>query len=573
MADTPQAVANDERAPEPERYDAQLALQKAHMPATADLIPSEAIKRLIDYARDQYEEQELEKAAKVIPFPGQRARAAQKNGMQSVYVDEMQVSVLGDFYEKPGPLPFEAMRMMCDQTPVLAGVILTRVRQVSRFTSVLEKDDGPGFQIRHRDLDHKMTESEKEEVCNLARFFTNCGWEFNPRARRRMRRDNFTQFMAKSVRDSLTMDSAPIETELRRNRSRGVDGFYAVDGSTIRLCSEIGYKGEDEIFALQVVQGIVRTAYDMDELIYEPRNPRADVLIAGYGMSETELLVKTVTGFLNAMTLNISGFSENAIPKGILQLVGEYDQKDMEAFRRYWNAMVKGANKRWTVPVMATQTAQGKAEFVNIGNDFNEMYFSKWMTFLASIITAIYGMAPEEINFESFAASKSSLSGSDTVEKLADSKDKGLRPLMGYYEGIFSDFILSSFSDKYVFRWCGLDERDKDKEHEVKKLTMTIDELRAENGLGPYPVKGLGDAPANPSLIGPWQQMTQQQNQDFGTPDDQGDPDADAGQFGPPGDQADGQDGDDPEGADQGGPVPEDLGKSLPGRTYRLGWS
>ena len=28
--------------------------------------------------------------------------------------------------------------------------------------------------------------------------------------------------------------------------------LYAVDGSTIRLCTEDGYEGDDEIFALQV---------------------------------------------------------------------------------------------------------------------------------------------------------------------------------------------------------------------------------------------------------------------------------------------------------------------------------
>src|SRR5690606_737434 len=100
------------------------------------------------------------------------------------------------------------------------------------------------------------------------------------------------------------MDAAPIETEFKRDRNLGIDGLYAVDGATIRLCTEEGYNGNDEIFALQVVQGQVRSAYTHDDLIYEPRNPRSDVLVAGYGMGEVELLVRVVTGFLNAMTLN-----------------------------------------------------------------------------------------------------------------------------------------------------------------------------------------------------------------------------------------------------------------------------
>ena len=44
------------------------------------------------------------------------------------------------------------------------------------------------------------------------------------------------------------------------------------------------------------------------------------VLIGGYGLSEAELLVRVVTGFLNAMSVNIRGFSENHIPRGVLHL-------------------------------------------------------------------------------------------------------------------------------------------------------------------------------------------------------------------------------------------------------------
>jgi hypothetical protein len=139
------------------------------------------------------------------------------------------------------------------------------------------------------------------------------------------------------------------------------------------------------------------------------------------------------------------------------------------------------------------------------------------MTFLTSMICAVYGMSPDEINFESFSSgSTSSLSGNDTAEKLADGKDKGLRPLMSYFESLFSDFIVSDFSDKYAFRWVGLDAKDQQQEWEAKKLILTVNELRSEHGYdameGP-----LGEAPLNPSLIGPWMQVMQaQQPDDYG---------------------------------------------------------
>ena len=118
--------------------------------------------------------------------------------------------------------------------------------------------------------------------------------------------------------------------------------------------------------------------------------------------------------------------------------------------------MVKGINNAWTLPVMVSKDQESRASFDRFGVDVDEMMFSKWMTFLASIICAIYGISPDEINFESFSASRSSLSGSDTGEKLANSKDSGLIPLLTYLENIFSDFIIQDFSEQYVFRWTGL---------------------------------------------------------------------------------------------------------------------
>ncbi|MCK7579881.1 MAG: hypothetical protein MZV65_32090 [Chromatiales bacterium] len=131
------------------------------------------------------------------------------------------------------------------------------------------------------------------------------------------------------------------------------------------------------------------------------------------------------------------------------------------------------------------------------------MAFSKWMTFLVSIICAIYGMSPAEINFDSFTAGNTSaLSGSDTAEKLAASRDSGLRPLMAYLENLISDFLIADFSEKYLFRWTGLDAEDENKRHEMRKLCLTLNEARAQENLPPLEGRWR-DAPINPSLIGP----------------------------------------------------------------------
>lgn len=519
MSDRASSTAFDPAAPADERQAASTELHKSVVTGINDLVPAKEIMPVIEFIRDGLTEDNMLKAGNIVPFPSKRAKDNQR-GPQSVTFDDWQVSVQGEYWERPSLLGFDSLRAMVEQTPILNAVVMTRVRQVQRFCRVADKNrDIPGFEIRHVDKNHKLTDDETDSIELLNRFVMNCGWEFKPRRRKALKRDSFAQFMAKAARDSLTLDSVGIETEWKRNKALGMDGFYAVDGGSIRLCTEDGYEGDDEIFALQVVQGRITCAYSYDDLIYEPRNPRTDVRVCGYGLSETELLIRVVTGFLNAMTYNIKGFDNNAIPKGLLHLSGSYTEADLNAFKRYWNSMVKGVNNAWSLPVMVSKDQESKASFEKFGIEFNEMYFAKWMTFLTSVICAIYGMSPSEINFDSFTGgSTSALSGSDTAEKLAASKDSGLRPLLSYFESLMTDYIIGDFSDKYVFRWTGLDPEDADKKFEMRKLIETVDEARAEEGK--EPIGGLlGGAPLNPALM----QVYMQENapeEDYGTPSD-----------------------------------------------------
>lgn len=503
-------TAFDNNAPPAERLEAQAVLQKATMPdVIRDLVPASNLRPVIDYITDRMEtESVMSKAltrSNIIPFPSQ-AVAQRKPGMQSVYLDDMQLTIMGDYYERPSVFTFDSMRSMVEQTPVLNAVIMTRIRQIQRFCKVTD-NDSPGFCIRRKNQNSKKDNPSTEDLAAIQRlqsFFLNCGFESNPRARLRLKRDNFSNFMSKAVRDSLTMDSMPLETEFKRNKALGMDGIYAVDGATIRLCTEQGYQGDDEIFALQVIQGRIRAAYTHDDLIYIPRNPRTDVLSAGYGMAETELLIRVVTGFLNAFSYNTKYFDSNAIPKGILHLAGNYTEEDLQGFRRYWNAMVKGVSNWWTLPVLVSKDQESKASFENLGAEVDEMLFSRWMTFLTSIICAIYGMSPEEINFEAFTVGKSSLSGSDTQEKIANSKDSGLEPLMSYFENTFTDYVVSDFGDNYEFFWTGRIAEDPAQSFEEVKLCGTVNEMRAARGDEAI-TQEWGDAPLNKDLIPIWQ--------------------------------------------------------------------
>lgn len=521
--DTAASVAVSPSATPGERYDAQSEVTKSAL--AEQLIPSAELAPVIDYINQSLSDAAFSKAlskGNIVPFP---SKDRPDRGMQSVSLDEFGVSAQGQYWERPGLLGFGSMRSMVDSTPLLNSIILTRIRQVQRFCRPQMHESEAGFVIKHTDRNVELDDGQQQSVNLLQQFMMNCGWEANPRKRKRLKRDSFGQFMSKSVRDSLTMDASPIETEFKRDRSLGIDGFYAVDGATIRLCTEQGYEGDDEIFAVQVVQGRVRTPYTYDDLIYEVRNPRTDIMASGYGLSETEMLIRVVTYLLNTMTYNGSFFDKNSIPRGILHLSGNYDNNDIASFKRYWNAMVKGINNAHNLPLLVSKDQESKADFTEVGAQMNEMAFGKWMSFLTSVACAVYGISPEEISMESYTSGKSSLSGDDTEEKITSSNDKGLRPLLSYYENLFSDFIIQEFSDQYKFRFIGLDGDGAKERFEMRKLVMTWNEGRSEQGYDAV-LGDLGDAPLNPALMTAWQAQQQAQQQaeqeDFGTPEDPG---------------------------------------------------
>lgn len=551
--DSAASVALNPAASAAERYDAQIDIHKSHGPrGLGDLIPSPEIQPVIDYINQSWQDGEFEKSIRknVVPFP---ATNRGKPGIQSVYLDDFQVTAQGEYWERPGVLGFDSMRAMVDGTPILNSIILTRIRQVQRFCRVNTDGVGPGFKIAHVDKTAELGDEQQQSIQLLQHFMSNSGWELDPRKRKRLKRDSLAQFMAKSVRDTLTLDAAPIETEFKRDVSMGIDGFYAIDGATIRLCTEQGYQGDDEIFALQVVQGRVRTAYTYEDLVYEVRNPRTDVMACGYGMAETEMLIRVVTYMLNTMTYNGSFFDKNSMPRGMMNLYGNYSTEDIAAFKRYWLAMTKGIQNAWNMPVMVSKDNESKAEFVEIGGAPDEMLFGKWMSFLTSVACAIYGIAPEEISMESYNSGKSSLSGDDTGEKMDAGANNGKLPLLAYYESLFTDFIIRPFSEQYCFRWTGLDDGDAKTREENRKLILNVNEMRQEEGYDPWDGP-LGKAPLNPALMAAWQAITpgmqpEQPAEDFGAPgegDDEEKPSAPEGEdYGtPPEDEAEPAEGD-----------------------------
>ena len=498
-------LASNPGAPASERVDARGQLERTYAPTRSELPSPKQVTDLAQVIMQTYQQQDLLKAANsetaTVTGDFQRPFAPPKpHEAKSILVDEsgMFGAVPGGYKTRPTQFGAAHLRALVENTPLINAIIMRRIRTVTRFLRPAESRRDIYFEIRRNDYTGTVKERKGPEETALEQFLIHSGWEGNPVKMRKLKRDYLSAFMTKSIRDILTLDAWAIETVPTAN-GRMIDGYHAVDAGTVYLASEEGYMGDDEIVAIQVVNGVPMTSYRADELVYTVQNPRTDILHYGYGYAPPEMIIKIVTGYLNALTYNLKGFDSNSIPKGMLTLFGSYDEKQLAFFKQQWNAMVRGVNNQWALPVMASETKEGGAEFTKFGVEFTDMYFSKWMVLLTSIVCWVYGMDPAEVYSESFSAGKSSLSGSDMAERLADARDTGLEPLMSYIQDTMTNYIIARITPDYVLRFVGIQPGDLDKQHEVDKLVLTANEMREKHGTE-RTEEAWGDMPLNPAL-------------------------------------------------------------------------
>lgn len=488
-------------APAMERIQARAELEKTFLPTRSDFPPMSDVQKLVNLVHMAWEHDEFLKSQRPVS-----ATPSKRTGPQpvAVYIDQFGVfgSVPGGYRLRPSTFGAEQLRMMVEHTPLINAIILRRQRTIGRFLRPVERNRDIYFEVRRNDEAGTIKPRKGPTETALEQFLIHSGWDRDPARMTDTKRDSLTAFVAKSLRDILTLDAWAIETVRTRN-GKTLASFHAVDAGTIFLASEQGYDGNDAIRTVQIVNGVPARGFTADDMIYAVQNPRTDIRHYGYGYPPPEMIVRIVTGYLNALTYNLRGFDSNSIPKGLLTIFGNFDQTQLTFFKQQWNAMVRGVNNAWALPVLVSEGQEAKAQFEKFGVEFNEMYFAKWMVLLTAIICAVYGMDPAEIYSENFSAGRSPLSGRDTAERLADARDTGLEPLLTFIEDVFSTHLIGRVEPDYIFRFIGLHPTDQERQHEVDKLVLTRNQLAEKYGYETVN-EAWGDAPLNPVLQQAW---------------------------------------------------------------------
>ncbi len=455
-------------------------------------------------------------------------------------------------YSPPGSrwggysLSYSSLRSLAKKSPTVAAILRLRTNQLTSFARPPRHKGDRGFEIVRAD-DPGSTKPHDERICEQVRdFFLHTGWSKHGGVNGRPR-DSFADYLAKTVRDYYLI-AAPA-TEIVYDTRGTPSEIWAIDGATIELqwaeryipTTRYGKDLDQPVAYVQVVDGQIETEYAADELIFVPADPVTDVEQGGYGISALEHCVDWAAAEVLALQYNSNYFDHGSVPPGILAVIGNLSDEVLDTLNVMWETDVKGVIGQHKPVAIAIEDGK-QIQWIPMKQSNKDMEMGSFTDKLRTNICSVFGADPVEIG-QRTAGNSDGMSSSDNTEAKIDlSRDRGLVPLMQWYETIFNRHLLPRLAPGYLFRWTGINAEDERQKvdylnSQLEAGGIVVAEWRKAMGLDEVP-PGAKDgkwlhAPLNPQALQVWMQengMAQQAmvGQKPGQPGQQGQPAAGA---------------------------------------------
>lgn len=424
--------------------------------------------------------EEVMKAQAFIAEQQKNGRRAPQPEIKSILWNPSEIGFNGKGYRDPNNgISFGTLNRM-GEIFIVKAIINTRIEQVQNFLKYSLDDQKPGYQIRYKKSpgseDKELNEKDKKIVDYIVKFLEEGGendkWECE---------DNFQEFTRKVLRDSLVLDQMTFE--LVRARNMNLKKYRAVDAALIRqldtndpryrqMFENFRWHGYLPRYAMvwdgQIIRHPVSDEYVVFypwELGYGIRNKTTNVLRNGYGCSELETLIEIVTWILWGMQYNGNFFKQGSQPKGFINVKnGNVDQGTLNEFRQDWKQTMSTVYNSHKIPVI-----QGiDLEWIDLQQTNRDMEFTEWIKFLLVIACAVYRMDPSELGFQ-FQDAARIFGQEGQKERLDHSKQKGLTPLLVFYQNILNKYIISEIDDRLELVFTGIEIEDEAAQVELDK--------------------------------------------------------------------------------------------------------
>jgi hypothetical protein len=469
--------------------------------------------RLIEKAMKSDSPGDMVKANQVIAA----IQNKQEDKTKAYFIDPLQFNANLGYKDKVYSITYETLKRMA-KTPIINSIIITRKNQVADFAEPQEDKYSTGFVIRKKKkfgIEQEMSDKDKRIAFNLTEFLINGGMQ------EQWMKDDFDTFIRKLVADTLTYDQMTFE--IIRNRRGELVAFQATDAATFRIADSYFDKDYDNPYFsrngasnmtdrqdwgpeihgyrpayVQIYQTAKINEFYPWELCFGIRNPSTSIHANGYGRSELEDLINTVTSMLYGDEYNRRFFSQGSAPKGLLRVKGTNNEAALQQFRQQWQSMISGVMQGWKTPVV-----EADVEWIDMQKNNRDMEYSAWMEYLIKISCATYNIDPIEIGWDiSRSNGNSGLFEGSEAERMQHSKDKGLYPLLKFIQRKINRYIISQLNPDFEFVFVGMNGLTvkEELEMDIKKVTnfQTLNEVREK-----YELKEIegGDVPLNGTFI------------------------------------------------------------------------
>lgn len=421
--------------------------------------------------------EEVMKAQAFLAEQQKHGRKLPQPVIKSVLWNPSEIGFTGKGYRDPNNgVSFNTLNRMGDIF-IIKAVINTRIEQVQNFLKYSNDDQKPGYKIRYKQsptslgedaLKQELSKEDMKKVEYIVKFLEEGGenekWDCE---------DSFQEFTHKVLNDSLRLDQLCFEVVRARNFD--LKKFRAVDGALVRqldtndprhvqMFEQFRWHGYLPRYAMVWDGQIIRhpvtdefIAFYPWELGYGIRNKSSNVLRNGYGCSELETLLEIVTWVLWGMQYNGNFFKQGSQPKGFINVKnGNIDQGTLNEFRQDWKQTMSTVYNSHKIPVV-----QGiDLEWIDLQQTNRDMEFTEWIKFLMVLVCSVYRMDPSELGFQFQDAAR--VFGQDgQKERLDHSKQKGLTPLLIFYQNILNKYIISEIDERLEFVFTGIEIEDE----------------------------------------------------------------------------------------------------------------
>ena len=399
----------------------------------------------------------------------------QPTKIQSVFFDPNDISGNGrGFKDSKGVLSFSVLRRMGD-IHIVKSIVSTRVEQIMNFMDFSEDEQKEGFTIRKKKSlfstgDEKLTNEDKKKISEIVDFLEKGGW-----TDKWDNVDSLQEFVSKIMSDSLILDQ--LAFEMVRNRMWELQKFRAVDASLIRFLDSVDprqregfeqyrFKGHLPRYCMVWDEMILHNPITKEPILYYPwelgfgiRNKTSDVRRNGYGVSELETLVNIITWILWGFSYNANFFSQGSQPKGFINIKNpNISNSTLQEFRQAWTQTMAGGGNRHRTPVINGIDL----EWVDLQKLSNrDMEFNEWIKFLIIMTCSVYRIDPSELGFN-FKESQQIFGQDGQRERLKHSREKGLKPLLIFLQGVITKYIVSELDENYEFAFTGIEVEDEE---------------------------------------------------------------------------------------------------------------